>query len=410
MAAAMCVRPNIFRIQAQFLHSKQNQSIITNHSTISSIKDVEYHKPVMKAECLHYLDIQPGRVYVDCTLGGGGHSLAILQKGGLVIGIDQDKDAIIKAQSVCEDYIKSGAMEIHHANFRQINQVIANSMLLQQQLQKQKNLQSNSKSASASSGTHACVDGVLMDLGVSSYQIDEASRGFAFSQEGPLDMRMYRNTTTSNSVNDLDLATETEILTAADIVNTYNTKDLADIFLKYGDETNSKAISRQIVLNRPLYTTTNLEQIISSVTPWKRRAATLARCFQALRIIVNKEMLVLDEALTKMHEIIKPGGRLVVMSYHSLEDRRIKNCLRNQLKMTNDNVNVNVNYNDNDGEGDVYDDSVEIKKKKKGKKGSKKNNNHVWELLMKKCICPTEEEIKQNSRARSAKLRAAIKR
>ncbi len=322
-----------------------------------------YHTPVMAKECLDYLVIKQGGVYIDCTLGGGGHSHAILSAGGRVIGIDQDTDAIAQASKVCKDYLDSGDMEIFHTNFRQINDILCS--------RKSKILKEIGDEG---------VDGVLMDLGISSHQIDEAPRGFAFGRDGPLDMRMWQHDNTSileatelgMTASSLDTAaTQTfdalkpryRRLTAADIVNTWTASDIADVLYNFGDETNSRAIAKQIVLNRPLMTTFDLEKVISSVTSFKRQSATLARCFQALRIVVNDEMNALDEALQSMHGCLRPGGRLVILSYHSLEDRRVKILMKNKK---------------------------------------------LWDPLFKRGLQPSQQEVEGNNRARSAKLRVAI--
>ena len=159
------------------------------------------------------------------------------------------------------------------------------------------------------------VDGVLMDLGISSHQIDEASRGFAFGSEGPLDMRMASGESSGS-------------LTAATIVNKWDVDSLANVLYEYGDETRSRQISREIVSARPHSTTFDVKKAICRVTSYKRQSATLARCFQALRIVVNDELGALDDALNSMHRCVVPGGRLVALSYHSLEDRRVKQLIR----------------------------------------------------------------------------------
>eukprot|EP00605_Chrysophyceae_sp_TOSAG23-4_P001185 GSChrysophyteH1.ASY1.ANO1.1294.1 assembled CDS len=155
-----------------------------------------YHKPVMLLECLSWLRVEEGGVYIDCTLGGGGHSLSILEAGGRVIGLDQDEDAVLHASKTCSKFLKSGKMEIFHANFRKIDSIILK--------------------------TGSCgVDGVLMDLGVSSHQIDQARRGFAFSQEGPIDMRMRQRGGGES---------------CEDIVNKWSASEIADALYNFGDE------------------------------------------------------------------------------------------------------------------------------------------------------------------------------
>ena len=329
----------------------------------------DYHTPVMIQECLEHLNVQPGRLYVDCTLGGGGHSHAILERGGLVIGIDQDPQALEKAASVCKLYIEKGQMELHRVNFRQTAHAVLNCSTL---LAARRTNSFDDKSS--------LVDGVLMDLGISSHQIDCAARGFAFGQEGPLDMRMCQVVENSSAK-----FAETAI-TAKDIVNEWDVDRIANLLYEFGDETNSRAIAKQILLHRPLKTTLDLEKVISGVTPWKRRNATLARCFQAIRIVVNDEMSALDEALEQAASYVRPGGRLAVLSYHSLEDRKVKHMIRGSSSMTQGN-----------------DDRASFTTSSKAKTLSET----TWKAVFKKALTPTEAEIVANHRARSAKLRVA---
>lgn len=325
-----------------------------------------YHKPVMLLECLSWLRVEEGGVYIDCTLGGGGHSLSILEAGGRVIGLDQDEDAVLHASKTCSKFLKSGKMEIFHANFRKIDSIILKSKLFAER----NGLKHGRVTQDALVAGSCGVDGVLMDLGVSSHQIDQARRGFAFSQEGPIDMRM-RQRGGGESCDLLPRSQElrdfvstpyaVQGISGEDIVNKWSASEIADALYNFGDERNSRAIARQICLARPFESTVQLADVISAITPWKRRTATLARCFQALRIVVNDEMNALDEALASMRKCIRTGGRLVVLSYHSLEDRRVK--------------------------------------------GTMKSEN--WQPLMKKALRPSVEEVQSNSRARSAKMRAA---
>ena len=305
----------------------------------------DYHVPVLRDECLEYLQVKPGGVYVDCTLGGGGHTRAILNSGGSVIGFDQDPDAVAKASLVCKEFIDAGKLEIFQCNFRSFADVVL------------------TKSALASArggGGGGGVDGILMDLGVSSHQINEPSRGFAFGADGPLDMRMSKGQ-----------AVGAGGITAATIVNEYSADALANVLYDFGEETRSRQIAREIVSARPLLTTGQLEQVISRITSWAQRPKVLARCFQALRIAVNDEMGALDDALQSAHRCLRPNGRLVVISYHSLEDRRVKRLMRPA----------------EGGMGGVGD--------------------AAWNPLFKRAQAPTEEEVARNRRARSAKLRVA---
>jgi 16S rRNA (cytosine1402-N4)-methyltransferase len=229
-------------------------------------------------------------LYVDCTLGGGGHTQAILQRGGKVIGLDQDTNAIQHASSLLQSHLLSGKLEILFCNFRDMNDSIRrNSKLF------------------ASQGF---VDGVLMDLGVSSHQIDCASRGFAFGSDGPLDMRM-------NQFEDQGSIEHAKTTTAKDIVNGCDVETLSNILFQYGDERRSRQIAREVVLARPFQSTAQLAEVISRITSFKERSVTLARCFQALRIVVNDEMGALNQALASMHEIVRPGFLFDTQHYFS---------------------------------------------------------------------------------------------
>ena len=322
-----------------------------------SNSSIDYHVPVMMNECCDLLNIKPGCVYVDCTMGGGGHTRAILERGGKVIGIDQDPDSIVRVKRLMSNYIATGDLEVIQTNFRNIKDAIAASNL---------------------SGKDGTVDGVLMDLGISSFQIDEASRGFAFSQDGPLDMRMNKGVLSDELE---DGAHVLKVVSAFDIINTWDANDIADILYNYGDEVRSRVIAREIVLARPLNTTGQLESVISRVTQFKQRSKTLARCFQALRIVVNDEIGALEDALLQMHECIRFEGRFVVMSYHSLEDRRIKQLFRD---------GVLQGHSVTSG-SDRQTDTV----------------NNPWRALTKRAIVPSDEELQLNRRSRSAKLRCA---
>ena len=302
-----------------------------------------YHIPVMRDECCDGLNIVKDGIYVDCTLGGGGHTKAILDRGGKVIGIDQDPDAIKRTTELLQYYILDGRLEILQTNFRYITDSLKGSKML-------------------SEVNRNKVDGVLMDLGISSYQIDEATRGFSFGKDGPLDMRMGKNSN-SNS------------LTAFTIINQWDATALANCLYEFGEEKRSRIIAREIIASRPLNTTGELEQVISRITHWKERSKTLARCFQALRIVVNDEINALDETLNSIHTCIRPGGRLVVLSYHSLEDRRIKQL----MKPKTDNPDMFIDNKD----------------------------TNIWSPVTKKALIPSESEVENNRRARSAKLRIA---
>jgi len=330
---------------------------------------IDYHVPVMMNECCDLLNIRPGGVYVDCTMGGGGHTRAILERGGRVIGIDQDPDSIGRVKRLLNSYIAAGNLEVIQTNFRNMQDAISSSKL---------------------AGDNGVVDGVLMDLGISSFQIDEATRGFAFSQDGPLDMRMNKGMLSSELDDSIPMS---KVVSAFDIINLWDANDIADILYDYGDEVRSRVIAREIVLARPLNTTGQLESVISRVTQFKQRSKTLARCFQALRIVVNDEIGALEDALLRMHECIRFEGRFVVMSYHSLEDRRIKQLFRDGVIQ---------------GRA-VISDTSRGRKRSDGAVSSAVESAVInpWKVVNKRAIVPTEEELQLNRRSRSAKLRCA---
>lgn len=265
-----------------------------------------YHLPVMPAESIKYLAVKKDGWYIDCNLGGGGHTAQILKKGGKVLGIDLDSDAISEVAKNHNLEVKptsqgaaasSDNLILIQSNFTNIDQIVSNLKL--------KNI---------------C--GVFFDLGVSSYQLETANRGFSFNLDAPLDMRMDQSFGA----------------TAADLVNGLHEKELTELFWKYGEENFAKPIAKKIVEERKLAkieTTNQLANIILSV---RRRSLTdrthpATRVFQALRIAVNDEINSLKETLPKAFEILAPKGRLVIISFHSLEDRVAKNYFK-QLEQT----------------------------------------------------------------------------
>lgn len=293
-----------------------------------------YHDPVLLSESVDGLNINPEGVYVDVTFGGGGHSRAILErlKGGHLYAFDQDADA---ARNAFDD----PRFTFIPQNFRYMKNFVQ--------------LYAGVK-----------VDGILADLGVSSYQFDTPEKGFSTRFEGRLDMRMNQNAPVD----------------AAGVVNTYEVEALAGVFSRYGELKNSMAIARDIELARsvqPIETTTDLKAAVASHLPKGAENKTLAQIFQALRIEVNKEMEVLEEFLTQCPDVLKPGGRLVVLSYHSLEDRLVKNFMRS-----------------GNAGGTVEKDFFG-------------NQLTPYKLITHKPVVPSDEEIVRNSRARSAKLRIA---
>lgn len=295
-----------------------------------------YHIPVMLKETVDYLVIEPNGIYVDGTLGGGGHSKFILSKlvnSGRVFGIDQDDEALKEAKAKIGDDARFEAIK---GNFGFLD------VLLDPKYK-------------------GSLSGILVDLGVSSHQIDESERGFSFQEEGPLDMRMGNLTS----------------LTAEKVVNEYSLDDLKRIFFQYGEEKLSGPIAKVIVQSRPLSTTADLKKCITSVVKGKFQNKSLARIFQAIRIEVNRELEMLKQFLKNCVSWLKDGGRLVVLSYHSLEDRLVKQFMK-------------TGSFSNEVPKDVFG-----------------NNLAPFKLITRKPIEATNEEIAINPRARSARLRVA---
>ena len=295
-----------------------------------------YHKPVLLTESVDALVSNPDGVYVDVTFGGGGHSREILSRlseKGRLFSFDQDSDALNNA---IEDY----RFTLINQNFR----FLENSLLMY--------------------GVNQ-VDGILADLGVSSHQFDKAERGFSIRSDAPLDMRM-------NKMQDID---------AYKVVNEYDEEALADIFYYYGELREARKLAREIVNKRKsadIKTTEDLKKVFSYV-PAHKSNKFFAQVFQAIRIEVNQELDALKEMLVQSSNVLKKDGRLVIISYHSLEDRLVKKFLKNGMF-------------EGEPERDVYG-----------------NYQKVFELPYRKAIVPTEEEIEDNSRARSAKMRVGIK-
>jgi len=293
-----------------------------------------YHNPVMLAECMEGLSIKPDGFYVDLTFGGSGHSREIIQhldKNGRLIAFDQDEDTI--------------GNTIHDARFTLVNQ---NFRYMKNFLRFYKAIP---------------VDGILADLGISSHHIDDPDRGFATRFDGPLDMRMNRN----------------QSLTAAEIVNTYIEEKLRHIFHCYGEIENARQLASTIVKSRqnPINTVDEFKSVISQLVPKKVEHKYLAQVFQALRIEVNDELGALQAVLKQVPEVLRQGGRLVVISYHSLEDRLVKNFIRSG----------NI-------EGEIQKDFFG-------------NKLVPLEPVNRKAIIPAQEELERNPRSRSAKLRIA---
>jgi 16S rRNA (cytosine1402-N4)-methyltransferase len=248
------------------------------------------HTPVLLEEVIRFLVPHPGGSFIDATLGGGGHSRAILERitpGGQLLAIDQD-EAVLTGQE--EKFGSSSSRVVFvHSNFKEVATLAARYGFLE-------------------------CDGVLADIGLSSMMVDDASRGFSFMREGPLDMRMDRNNP----------------LTAGEVVNTYSEKDIADILYKFGEERRSRPIARAIVRSRPLSMTTDLAQAVARVTGGPRRGQIhpATRTFQALRIYVNDELNSLEDFIDSSMSVVRSGGRIVVITFHSLEDRIVKQKFR----------------------------------------------------------------------------------
>src|SRR5256885_4605553 len=251
------------------------------------------HIPVLLEEVMKFLDPKPGGRFIDATLGAGGHTRAILERtapDGRVLAIDQDELALAGARESLQSFGSRLIME--HSNFKNIAPLAAGHGFLE-------------------------VEGVLADIGISSMMVDDPSRGFSFMREGPLDMRMDR----------------TQDLTAADVVNTYAEKEIADILYNYGEERRSRAIARSIVRARPLSLTTDLARAVERVmgSPRYGQIHPSTRTFQALRIFVNDELGSLESFVDSAMTVVRSGGRLVIITFHSLEDRIVKNKFRSPL-------------------------------------------------------------------------------
>ena len=284
-----------------------------------------HHVPVLGQELLQGLSIQDQGCYLDATVGGGGHSALILEtfSQAHVVALDQDIQALNAAQTRLERYCDR--IQFYHSNF-----------------------------STYDPGDHR-FDGIIADLGVSSAQLDQPERGFSFRHEADLDMRMDQS----------------QELTAADLINTYSERDLADIFYHYGEERFSRRIARKIVARRPIHTTTALAQVVASAMSKPkqskgrqrhRRIHPATRVFQALRIAVNQELQVLEQFIEKAPQWLKPGGRISIISFHSLEDRIVKIHFR---------------------------------------------ENPLLNVITKKPLIAADQEKADNPRARSAKLRIA---
>jgi 16S rRNA (cytosine1402-N4)-methyltransferase len=282
------------------------------------------HTPVLLDEVKRFLEPRPAGRFIDATLGAGGHTRMLLEQtapDGRVLAIDQDESALRGALEALESF--GSRLVTAHSNFRDVASV-------------------------AEEYGFVGADGILADIGISSMMVDDPSRGFSFMREGPLDMRMDRN----------------QELTAAEVVNGFGERELADILYNYGEERRSRAIARSVVQARPLRLTTDLARAVERVMgrPRYGKIHPATRTFQALRIYVNDELKSLERFIDASMTVVRSGGRLVIVTFHSLEDRIVKNKFRAPAV--------------------------------------------PGRVLTKKVVTGTEEELRRNPRARSAKLRA----
>ncbi len=302
--------------------------------------EASLHEPVLYKKILQSLAPHPGGMYIDCTLGGGGHAAGILElstPNGRLLGIDADPEALKRARMKLQPYGKRTTLR--HGNFARLKNI-------------------------ALEAGFACVDGVLLDLGISSDQLAAKGRGFSFQRDEPLDMRFSPD----------------QPVTAADLVNGLSEEELANLIRRYGEESRARRIARAIVKARPVQTTGQLTDIILHLAGRRGKLHPATRTFQALRIAVNGELEALEAVLPQAVELLKPGGRLVVITFHSLEDRIVKHYMREEAKGC-----------------DGWPECGGVVR------------SPTLKLINRKVIRPSEEEIKKNPRSRSAKLRIAEK-
>lgn len=300
-----------------------------------------YHAPVLCHTVVKQLITAENGIYVDGTLGGAGHSAALLEALGptaQVIGIDQDAEAISEAETRLAGELEKGRFLVCRGNFADIQFLLAEKGIRK-------------------------IDGLLLDLGVSSHQLDTPERGFSHRFDAPLDMRMD----SSGS------------LRAGIILNEWSESDLVYMLRKLGEEPRARRIAQRIISNRPLESTAQLAELVRESAPRNQESKTLSRTFQAIRMAVNHELDVLESVLTTSVDLVKEGGRLAVISYHSLEDRRVKRFFRSG------------NF-DGEVHRDLYGQKI-----------------CPWKEITKRPIYPSDDEIASNPRARSARLRVAEK-
>jgi len=300
-----------------------------------------YHAPVLPVEVVEALRPAPGKCFVDCTLGGGGHTELLLEAGARVIGVDQDTEAIAFATQRLERHGRfDGRFEAFHSSFGEVPDLLLKI------------------------GVEA-VDGFLLDLGVSSHQLDTPERGFSFQRQGPLDMRMNPHA----------------LVTARDLVNTASAEQLERMFREYGEEPQARKIALKLTKERmvhPFQNTLELAAAVEAVSPRRGRTHPATRVFQALRIAVNRELEVLDKTLEQLGTFLAPGGRLAVITFHSLEDRIVKHIFQRRSTPTFDRPEWTA---------------------------PRPNPECIYKRVTSKPLVATELEQKANPRSRSAKLR-----
>ena len=306
------------------------------------MQSLDPHIPVLLKQVLAGLNVMPGGRYIDCTVGAGGHAADVLEAcapDGRLLGIDADPSALDITRERLAQF--AGRLTLIHGNFVDLE-------------------------ALAAAQRFVPADGVLFDLGVSSMELDTPKRGFSFLSDGPLDMRFD----------------PTQSRSAADLVNTLPERDLADLIYQYGEESASRAIARAIVAARPLYTTGELSGVVASAVRRRTKVHPATRTFQALRIAVNDELAALRQGLAAAVRVLVPGGRLVVISFHSLEDRIVKRFFVREAR-----------------------DCICPPESLVCTCG----HQATVQILTRKPIRPTREEIEQNPRSRSSRLRIAAR-
>lgn len=302
----------------------------------------EYHIPVLCDRVVEDVVVDPNGVYVDATLGGGGHAAALLDvlaDEGTVVGIDRDEASLEVVRTRLEGPIDRGRLRLVRGNFHRVNELVR-------------------------AAGFDRIDGILFDLGVSTRQVDRPDRGFSYREDGPLDMRMDPSGGPR----------------ASEIVNQWSEEELARVLYEYGEERRSRALAHSIVEARPLETTGELAALLRDAVPDHEEVKTLSRVFQAIRIVVNRELEALEAGLEAATEVVRPAGRAVIISYHSLEDRRVKQYFK---------------YGNFEGRPrrDLYGNLL-----------------RPWRPLTGGPVRPEEREVEANPRARSARLRTAERR